>query len=85
MKNKLREIVPGFIASPSIPETYRVKALTQIQKFRRGMRNYTRLKDNGSGYIKINVGLFWRLLSRNDGLTWELMHHERYSSLIRKL
>lgn len=49
-----------------------------------GARNYTRLDEKGCGYYKIDLGPFWRLLSRNEGRTWLLLSHERYNSAIRK-
>ncbi|STV17260.1 Uncharacterised protein [Klebsiella pneumoniae subsp. ozaenae] len=50
----------------------------------RGRVINTRLDEKGCGYYKIDLGPFWRLLSRNEGRTWLLLSHERYNSAIRK-
>ncbi|MBD2826808.1 ParE family toxin-like protein [Xenorhabdus szentirmaii] len=84
MSGKLTEIMPGLYAPLTAPLSFRRKAQYQVKCYRRGQRNYVRLKEKGTGYLKINVGLFWRLLSRDSGQSWELMHHERYNNEIRK-
>ncbi|HBD1844128.1 TPA: hypothetical protein KIA93_000334 [Salmonella enterica] len=81
---KLREIAPGLRAPATIPAIYCQKACQQVEYFREGRRNYARIDDKGTGYLKINVGPFWRLLSRDKGLCWELMSHERYNNAIRR-
>ncbi|CCW29067.1 conserved hypothetical protein [Xenorhabdus nematophila F1] len=86
MSGKLREIIPGLglYVPHRVPALYCLKACKQVRRFRRGERNYIRLKEKGTGYLKINISLSWRLLSRNAGRSWELMHHERYNNEIRK-
>jgi hypothetical protein len=84
MRRILREVSPGLYVPPWAPAPYRRKAQRQVQGFRRGQRNYTRLQDWGHGYLKINIGCFWRLLSRDQGATWEMMSHERYNREMRK-
>ncbi|MFD1802155.1 hypothetical protein ACFSFZ_08120 [Mixta tenebrionis] len=81
---KLITIGPGLRALPGIPVRYCKKARRQIQLFRCGTHNYKRLEDRGCGYFKIDIGPFWRLLSRNNGRTWLLLSHERYNREIRK-
>ncbi|WP_035889402.1 hypothetical protein [Kosakonia radicincitans] len=46
-----------------------------------GKKVYCRL--NMNGYLKMNVGPFWRILSK-DGVQWWLMDHETYNREIRK-
>ncbi|WP_338805429.1 hypothetical protein WDV76_14880 [Xenorhabdus griffiniae] len=84
MSGKLTEIVPGLHVPATAPLSLRHKAQHQVRCYQQGGRNYVRLKEKGKGYLKINVGLFWRLLSRDNGQSWELMHHERYNNEIRK-
>lgn len=84
MRRRLQELMPGLHAPPSAPLPHRHKAQQQVMYFRQGIRNYTRLMVKGTGYLKIDIGRFWRLLSRNQGLTWEMMNHERYNHEIRK-
>ncbi|MCI4032554.1 MULTISPECIES: hypothetical protein [Dickeya] len=82
--SRLREIIPGLHVPSTVPNVYSKKAQVQVRRFRNGERNYTRLNDKGTRYLKIDVGPFWRLLSRNQGHSWELMNHERYNNEIRK-
>lgn len=81
---KLIKVGPGLRALPGVPARCCHKALRQIHLFRCGARNYKRLEDRGCGYFKIDIGPFWRLLSRNKGRTWLLLSHERYNREIRK-
>jgi len=32
-----------------------------------------------TGYLSLKVNQRWRLLSKDDGKSWEVMSHERYS------
>ncbi|PHM46676.1 hypothetical protein [Xenorhabdus miraniensis] len=84
MSAKLTEIMPGLHVPLTTPLSLRRKAQHQVSSYQRGERNYVRLKEKNTGYLKINVGLFWRLLSRDNGQSWELMLHERYNNAIRK-
>lgn len=84
MSSRLSEIMPGLYVPPTVSKSHSHKAKNQIRRFRNGERNYTRLRDKGSLYLKIDIGPFWRLLSRNQGDSWELMNHERYNKEIRK-
>ncbi|MEW5288617.1 hypothetical protein ABW286_05400 [Erwinia papayae] len=47
-----------------------------------GKKVYRRLKLNG--YLKIDVGPFWRILSKDNGHRWWLMDHETYNREIRR-
>jgi len=74
-------IAPGLYAASSVPPSCCRKACRLLAAFQAGQHNYRRLKEGrGNGYFKINVGLFWRMLSRDGGQTWELMTHERYNT-----
>ncbi|WP_038256045.1 hypothetical protein [Xenorhabdus bovienii] len=84
MSGKLMEIMLGLHVPLTTPRSLCRKAQHQVSSYQRGARNYVRLKEKGTGYLKINVGLFWRLLSRDNGQSWELMLHERYNNEIRK-
>lgn len=79
---KMIIVMPGLRAPITAPAFSRKKACQQVDRFKRGERNYIRLKRNR--YLKIDIGVYWRLLSRNDGGDWELMPHERYSKAIKK-
>lgn len=84
MSKALREVFPGLYTHVSVPPFLLHKAVVELQHFHHGVHNYTRLRERGTGYLKINIGIFWRLLSRDRGRTWELMSHERYNCEIRK-
>ncbi len=62
------------------------KAEIQLNRFEQGERISHKVKCTGKPYstLKINVGAFWRLLSRDAGKNWELMTHERYNKEIFK-
>ncbi|EGT3611632.1 hypothetical protein FAP59_18805 [Morganella morganii] len=34
--------------------------------------------------LKIDIGVFWRLLSLDNGESWQLMSHERYNKIISR-
>ncbi|WP_413771602.1 hypothetical protein [Klebsiella aerogenes] len=58
------------------------KAVNEVKHFSRGVRNYSRVKPHH--YLVIRIGRRWRLLSKNDGLQWQLMTHETYNQEYRK-
>lgn len=84
MRKALREVFPGLHTQVRVSPLLLHKAVVELQRFHYGVHNYKRLREKGTGYLKINIGIFWRLLSRDRGLTWELMNHERYNREIRK-
>ena len=47
-----------------------------------GQKVFRRLTMNG--YLKIDVGPFWRILSKDGGRQWWLMDHETYTREIRR-
>ncbi|MGO2258542.1 MAG: ParE family toxin-like protein [Hafnia alvei] len=58
------------------------KALALLTQFENGRRIHKRIKPHG--YLKINIGIRWRLLSKNGGKHCRLMTHERYNVEIWK-
>lgn len=79
------EAVPGLTLASPVPRACLSKANRQVVAFRAGARNYCQLKDrHQKGVLKINVGPFWRLFSRNNGESWVLMTHERYDTERKK-
>ncbi|MGX5056243.1 ParE family toxin-like protein [Enterobacter asburiae] len=84
-RKNIVEAVPGLTLASPVPRACLSKANRQVVAFRAGVRNYCQLKDrHQKGVLKINVGPFWRLLSRNNGESWVLMTHERYDTEIKK-
>ncbi|WP_289996623.1 ParE family toxin-like protein [Photorhabdus laumondii] len=86
---KKTEITQGLLAPYYVPLVYRKKAVEQLKRYRQGSKNYTRIRAKGKGKVshrclKIDIGMFWRLLSRNGGRDWEMMTHERYNNEIWK-
>ncbi|WP_458793452.1 ParE family toxin-like protein [Citrobacter portucalensis] len=53
------------------------KASILLSEYYGGKKNYHRIKPHH--YLKIDVSLRWRLLSKNNGKTWSLMTCERFS------
>ncbi|NEK81742.1 MAG: hypothetical protein G3W58_11035 [Pantoea ananatis] len=47
-----------------------------------GKKVFRRLALNG--YLKIDVGPYWRMLSKDGGRQWWLMDHETYNREIRR-
>ncbi|MCW6034416.1 hypothetical protein [Pantoea sp. JK] len=77
------EVIPGLKAPVTAPSSLRKKATRAVLRFWQGERNYKCLNENRTGYFKIDLGPFWRLLSRDEGRTWEMMNHERYNTAMR--
>ncbi|MBK0035149.1 hypothetical protein IBT47_22945 [Erwinia sp. S43] len=80
---RFKEIIPGLKAPTTVPASLSKKAVSAVQRFWHGERNYKRLNENRTGYYKIDLGPFWRLLSRDEGRTWEMMNHEHYNTAMR--
>lgn len=80
---RINEIIPGLRAPVTAPASLQKKAASAVRQFWQGKRNYKRLNENRTGYYKIDLGPFWRLLSRDEGRTWEMMNHERYNTAMR--
>jgi len=82
---KLTEVAPGLLVPDggrNTPKSHIDKACSLIRRFRHGERIYKQIHFRGRGLWKINVGGVWRLLSRDNGKTWALLHHERYQDEI---
>ncbi len=78
---KLTEVAPGLLVPDggrNISKNHINKACSLIRRFRHGERIYKQIKLRGSGLWKMNMGGTWRLLSRDSGKTWALLHHELY-------
>lgn len=70
-----------------IPDRVQQKAQEQLLRFRQGERITRKVKCGGKkngvyALLKIDVGAFWRLVSKDRGKNWELMSHERYNKVI---
>ncbi|HFZ8351028.1 TPA: hypothetical protein ACIO89_003346 [Salmonella enterica subsp. enterica serovar Java] len=52
------------------------KARKLLRLYRQGKRVYSEV--GCSGYLKIDVGVRWRLLSKNRGENWLFMSHQTY-------
>lgn len=53
-----------------------LKARSLLRQYRQGKRVYSEV--GCSGYLKIDVGIRWRLLSKNHGEDWLFMSHQAY-------
>lgn len=63
-----------------IPNKIQQKADVVLTKYRQGLVNPR--KTSRHGYYVLNVGLDWRLLSKDGGKSFELMSHEKYNKQV---
>jgi len=55
---RFKEIIPGLKAPTTVPASLSKKAVSAVQRFWHGERNYKRLNENRTGYYKIDLGPF---------------------------
>ena len=65
-----------------VTSSVRRKAICMVNSLKNGQKVCKRLDVNG--YLKIDIGPFWRMLSKDGGHRWVLMNHETYNREIRK-
>ncbi|EDV9505738.1 hypothetical protein HCO18_003689 [Salmonella enterica] len=53
-----------------------------LSQYRRGKKVYSEV--GCSGYLKIDVGIRWRLLSKNRGDDWLFMSHQSYDRELKR-
>ncbi|EKC2613520.1 hypothetical protein OOO38_002373 [Salmonella enterica] len=58
------------------------KACHLLSQYRRGKKVYSEV--GCSGYLKIDVGIRWRLLSKNRGDDWLFMSHQSYDRELKR-
>lgn len=58
------------------------KARKLLRQYRQGKRVYSEV--GCSGYLKIDVGVRWRLLSKNRGEEWLFMSHQTYDRELKR-
>ncbi|EOS93143.1 MULTISPECIES: ParE family toxin-like protein [Erwinia] len=71
-----------FSVRQQVSPAVRRRAHQLFNAARTGKKVYRRL--NLNGYLKIDVGPFWRILSKDGGHRWWLMDHETYNREIRR-
>jgi len=71
-----------FCPRQQVTPAVRRKALHMVDSLNTGQRVCKRL--DVKGYLKIDIGPFWRMLSKDGGHRWFLMNHETYNREIRK-
>ncbi|WP_187514543.1 hypothetical protein [Rahnella aquatilis] len=65
-----------------ITPAVRRKAIGMVNSLESGQKVCKRL--DVKGYLKIDIGPFWRMLSKDGGHRWFLMNHETYNREIKK-
>ncbi|WP_050570885.1 MULTISPECIES: hypothetical protein [Pectobacteriaceae] len=66
-----------------VPPCTQNKATGLLERFYTGERGFCkRLPERG--YLKIDIGPFWRLLSKDGGRKWYLLQHATYNREINK-
>lgn len=58
------------------------KARKLLRQYRQGKRVYREV--GCTGYLKIDVGVRWRLLSKNQGEEWLFMSHQTYDRELKR-
>ncbi|ENB7842199.1 hypothetical protein ABIU59_001872 [Salmonella enterica subsp. enterica serovar Newport] len=58
------------------------KARKLLRQYRQGKRVYSEV--GCTGYLKIDVGVRWRLLSKNLGEKWLFMSHQTYDRELKR-
>ncbi len=66
-----------FNPMKGIPAWALIKAGQILDAWQQGQQPVTRMVKTGN--IALKVGLRWRLLSKDEGQTWDLLTHERYN------
>ncbi|MDR3430710.1 MAG: hypothetical protein P4L95_02190 [Rouxiella aceris] len=69
---------PRQCVTPAI----RRKACRLVDSLRNGKKTCKRIDEKG--YLKMDIGPFWRMLSKDGGQRWFLMNHQTYNREIRK-
>lgn len=65
-----------------IPERVHLQAMQVLLRYRRKRIHARRMRR--TGYLSLKVNPRWRLLSKDDGRSWEVMSHEKYSGEIKR-
>lgn len=71
-----------FSKRQQVSPAVRRRAFSMFQAACHGKKVFRRLTMNG--YLKMDVGPHWRILSKDGGHQWWLMDHETYNREIRK-
>lgn len=71
-----------FSKRQQVSPAVRRRALRLFNAARSGKKVFRRLAMNG--YLKMDVGPYWRILSKDGGRHWWLMDHETYNREIRR-
>lgn len=58
------------------------KARALLSLYQQGKRVYTQIGQ--TGYLKIDLGLRWRLLSKDQGKSWLFMSHQTYDREMKR-
>ncbi len=75
---ELLDYCPRQHVTPAV----RRKARCLVDALKNGKKVCKRLDEKG--YLKMDVGPFWRMLSKDGGHHWFLMNHQTYNREIRK-
>lgn len=60
-----------------------VKAEQILSRYRAG--ELRARKSRGRKFLSLEVGMYWRWLSRDGGNSWELLPHKEYEKIIDRL
>lgn len=70
------------LSGPQADRRIYAKAAALLSRFDRGEKVYTKTKR--FAYLEIRVTAWWRLLSKNCGVSWKLMTHAAFDNEVNK-
>ncbi|WP_440864470.1 ParE family toxin-like protein [Symbiopectobacterium purcellii] len=65
---------------PKIPNRIREREKLFKRLYREGLIHARRIRR--TGYLSIRLSLYWRMLSKGNGLSWKTMSHAKYDTQI---
>lgn len=65
-----------------MPQKAAIKAMAVLEQWANGEVRATKLwnQKRNKDVLKLDIGRDWRAVTKDNGATWEVMSHERYSA-----
>ncbi|EBR2769170.1 hypothetical protein B5V48_25845, partial [Salmonella enterica] len=65
-----------------VSKSITLKARSLLTLYQQGKRVYSQIGQ--TGYLKIDLGMRWRLLSKDAGKSWLFMSHQTYDRELKR-
>ncbi|EAQ9657352.1 hypothetical protein OP063_003427 [Salmonella enterica subsp. enterica] len=65
-----------------VSKSMTLKARSLLTLYQQGKRVYSQIGQ--TGYLKIDLGMRWRLLSKDAGKSWLFMSHQTYDRELKR-